>query len=155
MSQTIASNGVVRRLHVMWQVIEFGSPFVFALVILAIGLRGEVFAPLPETVEGAVKLTSWLSAISFVYMFVQGLTAGTQSGSRYFGRAADIALSVVPALALAAVMVLFWWDEEVTLNVVQRKFLWSAGWAVLFDMVVCTIIAFRIAMRSIGFGQDN
>ena len=44
---------------------------------------------------------------------------------------------------------------DLQLNVVQRKFLWASAWACAFDMVVCTIIAFRISLRSIGFGTDG
>jgi hypothetical protein len=137
----------------LWVTAQYGSPFVFAAAILFIGFRGGDFLE-PQTIEGAVKLTSWLDAGCYAYMFIQALTAVTQPPNRYLGRALDIALSVVPALALVVVMTMFWL-ADLQLNVVQRKFLWAAAWACAFDMIVCTIIAFRISLRSIGFGTEG
>ncbi|MGE3064231.1 MAG: hypothetical protein AB7K67_01475 [Hyphomicrobiaceae bacterium] len=136
-----------------WMLAQYVSPFIFAAIVLWVGLFGGAILD-PQSIVSAVKLISWMDVICVAYMFIQGLTAITQPAGKYAGRAWDIAFSVVPLIALVAVMTAFFFGN-IELNLVQRKFLWMSGWAIAFDMILCTLIAFRISMRAVNWDSSN
>lgn len=144
-----------------WDLIQFGAPVVFAICIVFIGNFsvfwfdalnfGDWAGALglntrPVTPEGGAKLMSWVASIPLFYVMISVLSAATHPSGQYWKSTVDAALSVVPALALIAIVVLHNF-AELPLDVYQRKFLWYCAVAVFLDVVACNIIARRIGMQ--------
>jgi hypothetical protein len=141
----------------------FASSFVFAAMILIVGIYGgaKLFAYLDwvtfgrvfgkfakDSWEAGVRADAWMQSVNYAYIAIQTLVLLLQRPGNYIGRGVDNALAALPLIAMVVVITLFW-TNQITLGVLEKKFFWGACWAVLIDLAYGPI-AYRMATRQLG-----
>ena len=155
--------------RLLWDFFQFALPIAFTAAIFMVCLPNMNWAAKinvagwmdyigvpthPTTPEGGAKLMAWLNAIPMWYALFSVIGGATHPSGQYWKSTVDLALSLIPAFvagvfAVVAVIAYFQWplQGEFTLDVYQKKFLWTCAIASILDIGVNAIVARRVGMQ--------